>query len=263
MRNIVPIFKPLSWMSAPGRLANCCRAALPHDRCHGVGGCYAGHAQTLNASVLDRSPDKSRRGSKLTSKTDKATEESTSRPVRADAQRNIDTLLRTALAVFDSSGVDAPVREIAQKAGVGVGTIYRHFPRRSDLIVAVLRNEVDACAETGTQLAAKYSAAEALIRWVDCYVDFVTARRGLAASLSSDDPAFKALAPHFQERLRPVVQSLLDAAIASGQIRKGIKSEELLCGVGALCTPAEYPQQPDPRRMVALFIDGLRYGASR
>lgn len=197
----------------------------------------------------------------MTSETAKALNDSSSRPVRADAQRNIDALLRAASAVFDSSGVDAPVREIAQRAGVGVGTIYRHFPRRSDLIVAVLRNEVDACAETGAELAARYSGAEPLMRWVDRYVEFVTARRGLAASLSSDDPAFKALAPHFQDRLRPVVQRLLDAAIASKQVREGITPEELLCGVGALCAPVEYAGQPDTRRMVALFVDGLRYGA--
>ncbi|WP_245951460.1 TetR/AcrR family transcriptional regulator [Paracidovorax anthurii] len=199
----------------------------------------------------------------MNSKNNKTIKENAPRPMRADAQRNLDTLLRTALEVFDASGVDAPVREIAQKAGVGVGTIYRHFPRRSDLIAAVLCNEVDACANAGIELAAQYKPGEALVQWVECYVEFVTARRGLAASLSSDDPAFKALAPHFQERLRPVVQDLLDAAMASGQIREGIKSEELLCGVGALCTPSEYAEQPDPRRMVALFIDGLRYGASR
>ena len=199
----------------------------------------------------------------VTSKTDQLLNKQTTRPVRADAQRNINALLHSALAVFDTVGVDAPMRQIAQKAGVGVGTIYRHFPRRSDLIAAVLRNEVDACAETATQLATQLSAVDALIRWVDCYVDFVTARRGLAASLSSDDPAFKALAPHFLERLRPVVQSLLDGAIASGQIRKKITSDELLCGVGALCAPTEYAKQPEPRRMVSLFIDGLRYGAHR
>lgn len=182
--------------------------------------------------------------------------------MRADAQRNLDTLLQTALAVFDSSGVDAPVREIAERAGVGVGTIYRHFPRRSDLIVAVLCSEVDACASAGIELATKHSAGEALVRWVECYVEFVTARRGFAASLNSDNPAFKAVTPHFLQRLRPVVQSLLDAAIAGGEIRKGIQADELLCGVAAFCNPFECPDPPDSRRMVSLFIDGLRYGAS-
>ncbi|WP_248295508.1 TetR/AcrR family transcriptional regulator [Paraburkholderia sp. UYCP14C] len=81
------------------------------------------------------------------------------RSVRADAQRNIETLLRTALAVFESSGIDAPVREIAQKAGVGIGTIYRHFPQRSDLVVAALCSEVDACADAGIALVPRSVAA--------------------------------------------------------------------------------------------------------
>jgi AcrR family transcriptional regulator len=169
----------------------------------------------------------------------------------------MDALLRTALAVFDSSGVDAPVREIAKKAGVGIGTIYRHFPRRSDLVVAAF----DACANAGAELAAKHRAGEALVRWIGRYVEFVTTRRGLAAALNSNDPALKALPTYFQERLRPVVQSLLDAGVAAGEIRKGVQPDELLCAVAALCAPLESPDPPDARRMVALFIDGLRYGA--
>jgi len=154
----------------------------------------------------------------LTGKTDKSTSESAPRSVRADAQRNMEALLRTALTVFDSSGVDAPVREIAKKAGVGIGTIYRHFPRRSDLVVAALRSEIDACANAGTELAAKHNAGEALVEWIERYVEFVTTRRGLAAALNSNDPALKALPGYFQQRLRPVVQSLLDAGVAAGEI---------------------------------------------
>ena len=78
------------------------------------------------------------------------------RRVRADAQRSIDALLQAALAVFASSGVDAPVREIAEKAGVGIGTIYRHFPQRSDLIVGVFQREVDACVDAASALTAEH-----------------------------------------------------------------------------------------------------------
>ncbi|RQR49815.1 TetR/AcrR family transcriptional regulator [Burkholderia sp. Bp9140] len=183
------------------------------------------------------------------------------RTVRADAQRNIDTLLRTALEVFESSGVDAPVREIALKAGVGIGTIYRHFPRRSDLVVAALCSEVDACAEVGIELAGTLGPGDALAGWVDHYVAFVTKRRGLAAAMNSGDPAFKALPLYFLERLRPVVRNLLDAAIAAGEIRDGIQPDELMCAVGALCAPLECPDPPDAKRLVALFVDGLRYRA--
>lgn len=198
----------------------------------------------------------------MSSKTNESANELASRPVRADARRNIDTLLRTALAVFESSGIDAPVREIAQKAGVGVGTIYRHFPQRSDLVVAALCSEVDACADAGAELAATLGAGEALLEWVDRYVEFVTKRRGLAAALNSGEPAFKALPQYFLQRLRPVVQSLLDAAIAAGEIRDGVKPDELLCAVGALCAPLECPDPLDAKRLVSLFVDGLRYGAS-
>jgi AcrR family transcriptional regulator len=84
------------------------------------------------------------------------------RRVRADAQRNIDALLEAAKAVFDASGVDAPVRAIAEKAGVGVGTVYRHFPQRADLIAAVFRREMDACADAAPILAAEHEPFEAL-----------------------------------------------------------------------------------------------------
>ncbi|WP_316155097.1 TetR/AcrR family transcriptional regulator [Cupriavidus sp. BIC8F] len=198
----------------------------------------------------------------MSSNTNKSTNESAPRAVRADAQRNFETLLRTALEVFESSGIDAPVREIAKKAGVGVGTIYRHFPRRSDLVVAALCSEVDACASAGAALAAQLPAGEALVAWIDRYVDFVTTRRGLAAALNSGDPAFQAVPTYFLERLRPVVQNLLDATVASGVTRKGVQPDELLCAIGALCAPLECPNPPDARRLVALFVDGLRYGTS-
>ena len=197
----------------------------------------------------------------MSSKTSPMSEESAPRAVRADAQRNIDTLLRTALEVFETSGVDAPVREIARRAGVGIGTIYRHFPKRSDLVVAALCSEVDTCANAGVELAGTLGAGKALTEWVEHYVEFVTKRRGLAAALNSGDPAFKAVPLYFLQRLRPVVQTLLDDAIAAGELRAGIQPDELLCAVGALCGPLECPEPPDARRLVALFIDGLRYGA--
>ena len=84
--------------------------------------------------------------------------------VRIDAQRNIDALLQAALEVFSTSGVDAPVREIAEKAGVGIGTFYRHFPQRADLVAAVFRHEIDACADAAPALAAEHEPGEALAK---------------------------------------------------------------------------------------------------
>jgi AcrR family transcriptional regulator len=186
----------------------------------------------------------------------------TARRVRADAQRNIDTLLHSAMAVFASSGVDAPVREIAEKAGVGIGTVYRHFPQRSDLIVDVFRHEVDACADAASVLAAEHEPGEALARWMQRYVDFIAAKRGLAAALHSGDPAFDALPAYFQKRLRPALQTLLEAAAAAGKVRAGVDPTDLLRAVASLCRPAHEGDPTHARRMVALLVDGLRYGAS-
>ena len=186
----------------------------------------------------------------------------TDRRVRADAQRNIDTLLQTAMAVFATSGVDAPVREIAEKAGVGVGTIYRHFPQRSALIAAVFRREIDACADAAAVLAAEHEPGEALSRWTQRYVDFIAAKRGLAKALHSGDPAFDTLPAYFKQRLEPALRGLLKSAASAGQVRPDIAAEELLGAVASLCMHA-YAQGPKhARRMVSLLVDGLRYGAS-
>ena len=185
------------------------------------------------------------------------------RRVRADAQRSMDALLEGAMAVFATSGVDAPVRQIAAKAGVGLGTVYRHFPRRSDLIAAVFRHEIDACADAAPALAVAHDPGEALARWMLRYVDFVAAKRGLAPALHSGDPAFDTLRAYFEQRLRPALQTLLGSAAAAGEVRTDVDADDILGAVTSLCMHA-FDQGPEhARRMVSLFVDGLRYGASR
>ncbi len=186
----------------------------------------------------------------------------TRRP-RADALRNIETLLHAAKAVFAASGVDAPVREIADKASVGAGTLYRHFPQRADLIAAVFRREIDACADAAAALAAAHRPGEALALWLQRYVDFVAAKRGLAAALHSGDPAYDALPAYFDAHLRPALRDLLANAVEAGEARPDIEPNELLTAVSSLCMPA-YERGPEhARRMVALLVDGLRAGAPR
>jgi len=136
--------------------------------------------------------------------------------LRADAQRNYDALLDAAARVFATEGVDAPVKEIAMRAGVGVGTLYRRFPTRSDLIVAVFRHEVEFCVETADILASKYEPFEALTRWVSCYQDLILMKRGLAAALHSDEPTYAELPTYFEASLVPPLTRLLCAGIAQG-----------------------------------------------
>jgi len=183
------------------------------------------------------------------------------RRVRADARRNLDGLLKAAMEVFATSGVDAPVREIAGKAGVGVGTLYRHFPQRSDLIVAAFRREIDACADAAPVLAADHPPGEALARWMQRFVDFISAKRGLSAALHSGDPAYEPLPTYFDERLRPALESLLDAAETAGEIRPGVDATDLLHAVARLASAGPDTGKEHARRMVALLVDGLRYGA--
>jgi len=178
---------------------------------------------------------------------------------RADARRNEESLLAAAAATFVTAGVDAPVREIAAKAGVGVGTIYRHFPTRADLIVAVYRHQVEACAEAGPALLASSSSPHAaLAAWINLFVDFLVTKHGLAEALRSDNAAFQTLHAYFLDRLVPVCAGLLEAGVAAGEIRPDIEAIELMLGVGNLCIGGTGNSRYDARRMVDLVITGLR-----
>ncbi len=183
------------------------------------------------------------------------------RRLRADAQRNIEALLQAAKAVFGTSGVDAPAKEIADRADVGVGTLYRHFPQRSDLVKAVFKHAVDACADEASALAAVYGPGEALEQWLYRYTEFLATKRGLVPALHSGDPAFEALPEYFRERFGPALGSLVDAAAASGEIRADISAEEILYAVANLCHTVTDHGPGYSQRMVGLLIDGLRYGA--
>ena len=184
--------------------------------------------------------------------------ERTSPRKRADARRNEQALLAAAAAVFVVSGVDAPVRDIAAEAGVGMGTIYRHFPTRADLVIAVYRHQVDACAEAGPALLASSSSPHAaLTQWIDLFVDFLITKHGLAAALRSDSARFETLHAYFLDRLVPVCAQLLDAAVAAGEIRPGMDAYALMRAIGNLCVGVDGDSRYNARRMVALLIAGL------
>ena len=180
------------------------------------------------------------------------------RKQRADSRRNEAALLEAAAAAFVTSGVDAPVREIAAKAGVGVGTIYRHFPTRADLIVAVYRHQVEACAAAGPALLAESATPHAaLASWIDLFVDFLVTKHGLAEAMRSDDAAFQTLHAYFLDRLVPVCAQLLAAAATAGEIIPDMDALVLMHGIGNLWIGADNPSY-DARLMVGLVIAGLR-----
>lgn len=180
------------------------------------------------------------------------------RPRRADAQRNLDALLEATKTVFARSGVNAPAKEITDLAGVGVGTLYRHFPQRSDLVLAVLEREIDACAEAGPALSATDPPDAALAKWIQRYTELVATKMGLASALHSADAAHEALRLHFYQRMGPVLQTLLDAAAEAGRIRRDVDARDVLHAVALLCQPVPGEGPDYGRRLVGIFIDGLR-----
>ncbi|NYJ74211.1 TetR family transcriptional regulator [Allobranchiibius huperziae] len=182
---------------------------------------------------------------------------------RADAQRNADALLAAAEEEFASHGVDVNVRAIAARAGVGTATLYRHYPRRSDLISAVFQREVDVCVSQASHLAAAHDPGTAVRLWIEHYARFIVTKPGLAAALHFGDPAFRELSGYFQRHLGPVLQILLDAAAAAGAIRDGVDPLDLLGAVAKLCIPP-IGTHDDSRseRMVAMLLDGLQCRAN-
>ncbi|MFD1910936.1 TetR/AcrR family transcriptional regulator [Halodurantibacterium flavum] len=183
--------------------------------------------------------------------------------LRADARRNEEAILEAAKIVFARSGVDAPIREIATGAGVGLGTLYRRFPTRADLVAAVFRREVDACADAAGPLAAKGGPVEALSGWLMLYTRFLATKQGLAAALHSGDAAFAALPDYFRARFEPALSMLLRTAADAGEIRSDIAPYDLLRAIGNLAVASGNDGAAHIERMVMLLLDGLRYGAPK
>jgi len=185
-------------------------------------------------------------------------EASGERRLRADAQRSIDALVVAARELFATTGVDATTREIADRAGVGMGTLFRRFPQRADLIAAVFHGEMDACAEAATTLAAKYPPFEALAKWMQVYAEFISTKRGLAKALSSGDPVFVGLFVRFDKCLRPAARKLYEAAELAGEVRPDMDAAEILCAVTTLCMSTYDGKPGHAGQMVALLMEGLR-----
>jgi AcrR family transcriptional regulator len=182
-----------------------------------------------------------------------------SRRQRADARRNVEALLEAAKAVFATSGVDAPAKEITDRAGVGVGTLYRHFPQRSDLVLAVLEREIDACADAGSALGATDPPWAALAKWIQRYTELVATKTGLASALQSGDAAHQALRTYVYQRMVPVLDTMIEAATAAGEIRTDVDAMDLLHAVGLLCHPIPGERPDYGRHLVEIFVDGLRH----
>jgi AcrR family transcriptional regulator len=184
------------------------------------------------------------------------------RAPRADARRNAEALLNAAKTVFATSGIEAPSKQIVDMAGVGVGTLYRHFPRRADLVGAVFQREIDAFTDEAPTLLAENPPSIALEKWLNRFIEFVVTKYWLTDALHSGDTASDDLTAHFTSRFGPALENLLKAATVAGEIRATIDARDLLYAAAGLCRPIGASNIEQSRRMVKLVIDGLHVEAT-
>lgn len=187
----------------------------------------------------------------------------TMRTQRADAVRNRERLLAAAKVVFSAGGAEASLEMVARRAGVGIGTLYRHFPTREALFEAVYRREVEQLADLAEQLKAEAEPAEALRRWLRSNVEFVATKKGMSAALALAAHSSSELVAYSYERLTKAVGALLDRAIAAGEIRDDISPDDILRALIGMCYLHDQPGwQQSVLRLVDVFVDGLRSRSS-
>jgi AcrR family transcriptional regulator len=183
------------------------------------------------------------------------------RKMRADAQRNRDALLVAAGEAFAEKGIDASLEDIARRAGVGIGTLYRHFPTRDELNEAVYRREVEVLCEGVDPLLAADPAATALREWMTLFAGYVAKKRGMAAALKSALGADNELFTYSHRRIRDALGVLIAAAVEAGSIRPDVDPEDVLRAMSGICMACDLPGVDRTGRLIDLLVDGLRYGA--
>ena len=182
------------------------------------------------------------------------------RPLRADAQRNRDRLLEVAARAFSHDSPDVTLESIARDAGVGIGTLYRHFPTREALIEAAYRNELARLCGSAAELLATRPADVALRTWMDRFIDYLATKRGMADALraviaSGGDPFAQS-----RESLLDAIGTLLKAGAAEAVLRSDVTPADVLASLSGVSLIAGAPEQRDQAgRLLDLLLDGLRH----
>ena len=186
------------------------------------------------------------------------------KPLRADAQRNRDRLVEVAAQAFAEAGVDASLEEIAKRAGVGIGTLYRHFPTREHLVEVVYRREVEGLCQAADELAGLHPPDVALELWMQRFVDYIATKRGLATSLRLLLTTNSTLFSDTSGRVSQALRGLVEAAVAAGTIRADVDASDVLHALGGIYSAPNTPDWRDRSgRLVKLLMDGLRFGARK
>ncbi|MEN3350764.1 MAG: hypothetical protein V7632_4399 [Bradyrhizobium sp.] len=181
------------------------------------------------------------------------------RKPRADAVRNRERVLEAAKAVFSAGGSEASLEAVARQAGVGIGTLYRHFPTREALFEAVYRREVEQLGDLAEQLQCAPEPVEALRRWMRANVEFVATKKGMISALALVAHGSTELYAYSFDRLTKAIGTLLARAVAAGEIRGDISAEDVLRALIGMCYMHDQPGwQATALRLLDVFVDGLR-----
>ena len=182
------------------------------------------------------------------------------RPMRADAQRNRARLLEAAVRAFSQEGPEVTLDAIAKGAGVGIGTLYRHFPTRESLVEAAYRNELARLCDAVPELLGDLPPDEATRRWMDLFVDYMTTKRGMADALRAVIASGRNPYEHSRGQLIAAITALLQAAGEAGALRRDIEPADVLASLGGVSLTAGEPAQREQAgRLLDLLMDGLRY----
>jgi AcrR family transcriptional regulator len=182
----------------------------------------------------------------------------TGRPLRADAQRNRDKILSTASRVFAEQGLDAHLEHIAKEAGVGTATLYRNFPTREILIEAAYRNELARLCDAAPGLLAALPPREALRDWMGRFIDYATAKLGMAEALRAVVESGVNPYAHSREMMLEALTSLMDAGVTAGTIRSDINATDMFAALTGIALASGKPdQRAQAERLLDLTLDGL------
>ena len=181
------------------------------------------------------------------------------RKPRVDSIRNRERLLEAATEIFSAGGPQASLEAVAKRAGVGIGTLYRHFPTRDALFEAVYRHEVDLLGDLAERLARDEAPVEALKTWLQANVRLVATKKGMIEALQLAAHGSSELKAYSYDRMIGAIRLLLDRAVKAGEVRGDVPPEDLLRTlVGIYYSQGTGDWQPTALRMVDVFVDGLR-----
>lgn len=180
--------------------------------------------------------------------------------MRADARRNRDRLVETAALAFSENGVETSLEDIARRAGVGIGTLYRHFPTREHLVEVVYRRELESLAAAATELAQSHPADVALEEWMRRFVGYIATKRGMATSLKALMSSNSTMFAEGSGRIRAALEGLLTSAREQKLIRGDIDQADLLHALSSVYSMPDTPEWRDrSHRLIRLLMDGLRF----